>query len=122
MKVLTAAQMREIDRITIEDLGMPSLTLMENAGVRFVEVLEQRFAPLDKHRITILCGKGNNGGDGFVIARQLHSRGIKPRVVVLADPATLGGDCAVNYHYLTRAGFDPSIAATMNEWLFLKPS
>ena len=69
MKILTAAQMREIDRITTEDLGLPSLTLMENAGLRFVEALKPRYAPLEKHRITILCGKGNNGGDGFVIAQ-----------------------------------------------------
>src|SRR5208337_4200733 len=63
MKILTAAQMRAIDRITIEELGMPSLTLMENAGLRFVEVLESRFAPVARQRITILCGQGNNGGD-----------------------------------------------------------
>src|SRR5580658_8549004 len=110
MKILTAAQMREIDRLTIEDLGMPSLTLMENAGARFVEVLEARFAPLDKQRIAILCGKGNNGGDGFVIARQLWMRqGIQPRVMMLGDPERLSPDAAVNYRFLARIGWEPLV-------------
>src|SRR5258708_25407401 len=101
MKVLTAAQMREIDRITIDDLGMPSLTLMENAGVRFVETLESRYAPLNKHRVTILCGKGNNGGDGFVVGPQLWLRGGTPPLVLPCHPATLRAAAAGDYHYLT---------------------
>ena len=70
MKVLTAAQMREVDRRTIEP-GIPGIVLMENAGHRVVEFLAERFAPLAEQRIVVLCGKGNNGGDGLVIARQL---------------------------------------------------
>jgi NAD(P)H-hydrate epimerase len=73
MKVLRAAEMREVDRRTIE-LGIGGPILMENAGHRVVEFLESKFAPLQKHRIVVICGKGNNGGDGFVIARQLHTR------------------------------------------------
>ena len=87
MKVLTAAQMRDVDRRTVE-LGIPGLVLMENAGHRVVEFLEARFAPLSAQRIAVLCGKGNNGGDGLVIARQLFTR-FQPRalhVVLLADP------------------------------------
>src|ERR1035438_433366 len=118
MKILTAAQMREIDRITIEELGMPSLTLMENAGVRFVDVLESRFAPLEKQRIAILCGKGNNGGDGFVIARQLWMRhGIQPRVILFADPTALGHDAAVNHRCLTRIGWEPRAIRDLEEWI-----
>jgi NAD(P)H-hydrate epimerase len=71
MKVLTAEQMREIDHRTIES-GVPELVLMENAGCRVVEFLASRFAPLAGQRIVILCGKGNNGGDGLVVARQLR--------------------------------------------------
>ena len=86
MKVLTAAQMREVDRRTTE-LGIPGPILMENAGCRVVEFLEREFAPLETQRIAILCGKGNNGGDGLVIARQLFTR-IRPRSlhVILAAP------------------------------------
>jgi NAD(P)H-hydrate epimerase len=66
MKILTAAQMQRIDRLTTERYGVPSLTLMENAARGVVEFLGERFAPLGQQRIVILCGRGNNGGDGFV--------------------------------------------------------
>jgi len=84
MKVLTAAQMREVDRRT-QELGIPGIILMENAGQRVVEFLERAYAPLAGRRIVVFCGKGNNGGDGLVIARQLYTR-IRPRAldVVLA--------------------------------------
>src|SRR5262249_51368551 len=90
MKVLTAAEMREVDRRT-EASGVPGLVLMENAGHRVVEFLAERFAPLSTQRIVVICGKGNNGGDGMVVARQLFTRH-RPRsldVVLLADPAEL---------------------------------
>ncbi len=106
MKVLTAAQMREVDRRTIE-LGIPGIVLMENAGCRVVEFLEKRFAPLASQRIVVLCGKGNNGGDGLVIARQLHTH-VHPRwltVVLLADPDELKGDAAANYRMLRACGY-----------------
>ncbi len=105
MKVLSAPEMREVDRRTIE-AGIPGLVLMENAGHRVVEFLAREFAPLEAHRIVILCGKGNNGGDGFVIARQLFTR-IHPRalyVVLAADPAELRGDAAANYRMLEVCG------------------
>ena len=105
MKVLTAAQMREVDRRTME-MGIPGIVLMENAGHRMVEFLERRFAPLDSQRIAIVCGKGNNGGDGFVVARQLFTR-FRPaalHVVLLADPAELKGDAAANYRMLETCG------------------
>ncbi|HYI92394.1 MAG TPA: NAD(P)H-hydrate dehydratase [Bryobacteraceae bacterium] len=73
MKVLTAAEMREVDRRT-EELGISGPILMENAGHRVVEFVSQRWPILSKQRIVVLCGKGNNGGDGMVIARQLFTR------------------------------------------------
>jgi len=105
VKILTAAQMREVDRKTVE-LGVPSIVLMENAGQRVVEFLERQYAPLAKQRILVICGKGNNGGDGMVIARELCTR-VKPewlRVVVAANPEKLTGDPAANYKMLTAAG------------------
>jgi hydroxyethylthiazole kinase-like uncharacterized protein yjeF len=105
MKVLTAAQMREVDRLTIER-GIPGLVLMENAGSRVVEFLARKFAPLASHRIVVICGKGNNGGDGLVVARQLHIR-FHPRalhVVLVADPAELRGEAADNFRMLTASG------------------
>jgi len=103
--VLTAAEMREVDRRTIE-LGIPGIVLMENAGHRVVEFLLERFAPLSSHRVVLLCGKGNNGGDGLVIARQLYTR-VHPQaldVVLLADPNELKGDAASNYQMLLACG------------------
>src|SRR4051812_35176509 len=105
MKVLTAAEIREVDRRTIE-MGIPGLVLMENAGHRVVEFLAERFAPLSAHRVVILCGKGNNGADGMVVARQLYSR-FRPqslRVVLLADPDELKDDAAANYRMLVACG------------------
>jgi hydroxyethylthiazole kinase-like uncharacterized protein yjeF len=105
MKVLTAAQMREVDRRTI-DGGVPGLALMENAGSRVVEFLEQTFAPVGDQRIAVFCGKGNNGGDGMVVARQLFER-YRPQllsVVLLAPPEEMKGDAAANYRQLVESG------------------
>jgi ADP-dependent NAD(P)H-hydrate dehydratase / NAD(P)H-hydrate epimerase len=105
MKVLTATEMREVDRLTIE-AGIPGIVLMENAGHRVMEFLGERFAPLSGQRIAVLCGKGNNGGDGLVIARQLHTRcrPLELYVVLLASPEELKGDAAANYRMLTACG------------------
>lgn len=105
MKILTAAQMREVDRRTAE-LGIPNIILMENAGHRVVEFLEREYAPLAKQRILVVCGKGNNGGDGLVVARQLYAR-VEPkwlRVVLAANPNTMQGDALANYKMLTAVG------------------
>lgn len=88
MKVLTAAQMREADRITIER-GTPGEVLMENAGRRVVEVIEREFAPLARQRVAIFCGKGNNGGDGRVVARLLDRRVSDLHVVSTEQPEPL---------------------------------
>jgi NAD(P)H-hydrate epimerase len=101
LKILSAAEMREVDRRTIE-LGIPGLILMENAAHRVVEFLVETFPRLAEERIVVLCGKGNNGGDGLAIARQLHIR-IHPRslnVVLAAEPSELRGDAAENYRML----------------------
>ena len=101
MKVLTAAEMREVDRLTME-CGIPGIVLMENAAHRVVEAMAERFRPLAAQRIVVLCGKGNNGGDGLAVARQLFTR-FRPAaldVVLLAAPAELKGDAAANYHML----------------------
>ena len=105
MKILTAAEMREIDRLTSER-GIPGLILMENAGNRVVDFLLQTFDPLGDKRVVVICGKGNNGGDGFVVARQLFTRGLcrDLTVVELFDPSELTGDAAVNRRMLDACG------------------
>jgi hydroxyethylthiazole kinase-like uncharacterized protein yjeF len=120
MRILTAAQMQRIDRLTTERYGIPSLTLMENAGRGVVEFLVERFAPLESQRIAVLCGPGNNGGDGFVVARLLGERGLQPRVLILAAPQTLKGDAAQSFERL-----GPRVPAVVVEnaalWQRLKP-
>ena len=83
IRILTAPEMREVDRLTTERAGIPSLLLMENAAAQVVRALEQEFAPLSRHRIVVLCGKGNNGGDGLAIARQLWVQGLAAEVQAL---------------------------------------
>ena len=105
MKVLTPEEMREVDRRTIE-AGIPGLILMENAASRVVEFLVERFSPLNHQRIVVVCGKGNNGGDGLAIARQLVTR-FRPLsldVFLAADPGELKGDAAANYRMYIAAG------------------
>jgi ADP-dependent NAD(P)H-hydrate dehydratase / NAD(P)H-hydrate epimerase len=92
MKIVTAAEMREIDRATSQRFGVPSLTLMENAGTAVAEFVVARY-PLAS-RIGVICGKGNNGGDGFVAARKLKAAGREVRVVLLSEPSELRGDAA----------------------------
>lgn len=104
MKILTAAEMREVDRLTIER-GIPGLILMENAASRLVDFLRDRFS-LSKESVIVICGKGNNGGDGFAIARQLFTRKLcrSLAVVELFDPETLTGDAKINRQMLEVCG------------------
>jgi hydroxyethylthiazole kinase-like uncharacterized protein yjeF len=119
MKILTAGQMQRIDRLTTEHYGVPSLILMENAGRSFVEFLVERFSPLEEHRIVILCGRGNNGGDGMVVARLLREKGCRPRVLLLADPKGLRGDAAINWERLAASG-TPEVVEDSAAWQRLK--
>jgi len=121
MKILTSAQMQRLDRLTTERYGVPSLTLMENAGGAVVEYLKERFAPLEKHKIAVLCGRGSNGGDGLVVARLLRQQGLEPRVLLLADPKTLKGDAAVNYERYA-AGGAPEVVEDAAGWQRVRPS
>src|SRR5437588_9861664 len=98
MKIVTATEMREIDRITSERFGVPSLTLMENAGTAVAEFVLAEYPAAQK--ISVVCGKGNNGGDGFVAARKLHEAGREVGVLLLADSAELRGDAAAMFKKL----------------------
>lgn len=107
MKMLTAAQMREVDRLTTEKLGIPGSILMENAGTRVVEVMEERFKHMHALHVAVVAGKGHNGGDGFVVARQLHMRGVVPHVYVMCKAEEIKGDSRANFEILKRLGDIP---------------
>jgi NAD(P)H-hydrate epimerase len=104
MRILNAAQMREADRFTIEDIGIPSLVLMENAGRQVVAAMEAAYEARLDGRVAVLCGRGNNGGDGFVVARTLAQRGIDVAVFVVAALADVRGDARINLDILGRLG------------------
>ena len=100
--VLSADAMREADRFTIEEYGLPGFTLMETAGRRAADHIEKTYGPLDKKSATCFCGKGNNGGDGFVVARLLYSRGMRVRVFTMSGADDMREDAARNLRLLTR--------------------
>jgi ADP-dependent NAD(P)H-hydrate dehydratase / NAD(P)H-hydrate epimerase len=97
MKITTAVEMREIDRASTERFGVPSLTLMENAGSAVAQFILDNYR--DAGRMAVVCGKGNNGGDGFVVARRLHQSG-RVVEVLLAAPSELKGDAAAMFERL----------------------
>jgi NAD(P)H-hydrate epimerase len=120
---LTRAEVREVDRRAIEDLGLPGLVLMENAGRGLTEVVARELGPSGV--AAIVCGKGNNGGDGFVLARHLALLGKRARVVfagrLIEAPRT--GDAGVNLQVLERAGArvleaedGPALSALLASW------
>ena len=104
MIIVTAAQMQEMDRQTIETFGIPGRVLMENAGRGatrlFLERIYEAHAP---GKVGIVAGRGNNGGDGFVVARYLHQRGIDTTVYLLAEADRVGGDAAANLSLLEKS-------------------
>jgi len=102
MKVATAEQMQELDRKAIEIYRIPGIVLMENAGRGAAEVICNAFPDLQKKRIAIIAGKGNNGGDGFVIGRHLLNKGISIKVFLLTESKSLRGDAETNYQIFSR--------------------
>ena len=104
MRILNADQMREAERRTIQDIGLGSLVLMENAGRQVVAAIESLYPDLGDRQVAIVCGKGNNGGDGFVVARTLHQRGVEVSVFLIGKIAEVKGDARINLEILGRIG------------------
>ena len=116
MRILNAVQMREADRRTIEEIGIPSIVLMENAGRTVVAAMESAFSELLKYRIAIVCGHGNNGGDGFVVARTLLQRGLDINVLLLGQTADVVGDARANLDVLARLGQEIIEIGDLEAW------
>ena len=106
MKVATASQMAELDRVTIHTYGISSLVLMENAGRcctdRIFRILEEKVGAPQEASVAVVCGKGNNGGDGMVIARHLHNRGVYVEVFLLGEGTDLSADARTQHEILRR--------------------
>lgn len=100
--ILTRDQVRQIDQRAIDDYAMPGVILMENAGGNAANIIGQNYGHLPEKRVAIFCGPGNNGGDGFVIARHLHNAAWQVRIVLAADEDKLTGDALINFRIVRR--------------------
>jgi hydroxyethylthiazole kinase-like uncharacterized protein yjeF len=117
MRVLSAAEMRDVDQLTSTRLGTSGLTLMENAGSGIATYCISRLKSLSSAQVLIVCGKGNNGGDGLVAARHLLQRGGSPHVALLASYEQVQGDARANLDALIQAGLRPYSITTVEEWI-----
>ena len=116
MRVLNTRQMRDADRRTIDEIGIPSIVLMENAGRQAVAAMEAAFDDLATSQVGVLCGRGNNGGDGFVVARTLIQRGVDVGVFLLGSVAEITGDARINLEVLGRIGLTVVEITSAQEW------
>lgn len=123
MKVANSEQMRRLDRCAIEMFGIPSIVLMENAALAVVDAIAEKYSDAD--RAAIFCGIGQNGGDGFAIARHLANRGVTPQIFIVGDEAKIAGDARTNLDICRRmqlavwrleseSQLDEALARTMN--------
>jgi ADP-dependent NAD(P)H-hydrate dehydratase / NAD(P)H-hydrate epimerase len=106
MRLLTADQMRRMDRWTIDGGHASGESLMERAGTGVADAMTRRYGSLLALRVLVLCGRGNNGGDGFVAARRLQIAGAHPRVVVLGDPERIGDDARTHFDRMRAEGIE----------------
>ncbi len=116
MRILNSAQMKEADRRTIDDIGIPSLVLMENAGRQAVAAMEAMYGDLLERQVAVLCGRGNNGGDGFVVARTLAQRGVDVSVFLIGRVAEVRGDARINLDILGRLSVSVVEIADSQAW------
>ena len=116
MRVLNAQQMREADRRTIVDVGLPSIVLMENAGRQVVSAIESAYDTLSSMRVAVLCGRCNNGGDGFVVARTLIEHDVETVVYLLGRAAETTGDARTNLDVLKALSIDVVEIADATAW------
>jgi len=103
-RVMSREQVRAVDSWAIEQIGVPGVVLMENAGRNCAELVCEKLADVDNPRVCIFCGTGNNGGDGYVIARHLLNAGIRTEVVLCGDRRKVRGDAQINLEILERLG------------------
>ncbi len=120
MKLVTSKEMAKIDRQATSEIGIPAIVLMENAGLRAASAIERHVGPLTGKTVCIVCGKGNNGGDGFVLARHLTNRNIDVRVVLLANKRDIKGMSKINLEVVLCMDIPLTEITTENEYTKLK--
>lgn len=118
MRYVNSDQMREIDRRTIDEFGIPSIVLMENAGRGAAEVAMDMLSGKENPKIVCICGRGNNGGDGFVAARHLVNSGVETEIFLIGEPSELKGDADINFRILKKMKVDVRMLVKQNLKIF----
>ncbi|MBW1996972.1 MAG: NAD(P)H-hydrate dehydratase [Deltaproteobacteria bacterium] len=116
MRLVKATEMQEIDRLAIRELGIPGVVLMENAARGAARIFLDHFRPPRGSRVIVLCGPGNNGGDGYVMARYLKEAGLKPTVLVLAPEGKISGDALTNLNIIKELGLEIHHVPGQEQW------
>ena len=120
MYLATAEQMANLDKKTIFDIGIPGVVLMENAGRGTAEIILKEFSEIKKNKVSVIAGKGNNGGDGYVIARYLINKGIEVKVFILSEIKNIKGDAKINLDILLKMGIKPTEILDQNKFNSIK--
>jgi NAD(P)H-hydrate epimerase len=116
MKAALTKEIQNVDKRAIEELGIPGVVLMENAGIAVVRQMEKNLGNLQDKKVCIFAGKGNNGGDGYVIARHLYNKGVKVKVFLLAEKEAVTGDAKINLNILHNIGLDVIEVSESRDW------
>ena len=116
MRLVKSAEMQEMDRVTIHEMGIPGVVLMENAARGATRLFLDHFKPAADDHVVVLCGRGNNGGDGYVMARYLHNAGLKMTVLVLAPFEKISGDALINLDLIRGLGLEILEVPTAKRW------
>ena len=116
MKVVTTAEIKKIEHRAIEEYGIPSVVLMENAGSEATRQIESIMGNLYNKKIAVFAGKGNNGGDGYVVARHLYNQGVKVKVFLIGSKTDVTGDALINLEIITHMGIDVIEIINDGDW------
>ena len=116
MRLVRASEIPEMDRIAIEELGIPGAVLMENAARGATRIFLEHFDPPDNAHVVVLCGRGNNGGDGYVMARYLHQAGLRVTVIVLSTLDKISGDARINLSVIKQMNLEIMETPESKSW------
>jgi NAD(P)H-hydrate epimerase len=121
MRLVKASEIQEMDRLTIQELGIPGMVLMENAARGVVRMFLDHFNPSDGSHVVLICGPGNNGGDGYVVARYLHERGLKTTVMILSALKKIKGDAFTNLEVIKQMDLEILEIPGKDAWIKCRP-
>jgi NAD(P)H-hydrate epimerase len=121
MRLVKASEIQEMDRLTIQELGIPGIVLMENAARGAARIFLDHFEPPYESHVVLICGTGNNGGDGYVVARYLHEAGLKTTVLVLSSLKKITGDARTNLDIISNLDLEILEVPGKDEWIKCRP-